>query len=70
MSSYIRLFGFDIVAGEHACAVAYRAAPPLSVSLAHQDHVPFFERQITTLRRLIGIQRQIFWRGRQRMSKR
>lgn len=62
--SYICLFRFDVVAGEEACAVAYRAVPPLSLSLAHQDHISLSERQITGLRRLVGVQRHVFWKGK------
>ena len=61
-SSYISLFRFDVVAGEEACAVAYRAVPPLALSLAHQDRISLSKCQITRLRRLVGVQRHKFWK--------
>lgn len=60
--SYICLFRFDVVAGEDARAVSYRAVPPLSISLAHQDHISLFECQITGLWRLVGVQGHKFWK--------
>lgn len=61
-SSYICLFRFDVVAGEEACAVPYRAIPPLALPLAHQDYVSLSKRQITRLGRLVGVQRHVLWR--------
>lgn len=66
--SYICLFRFDVVAGEDARAVSYRAVPPLSISLAHQDHISLFECQITGLWRLVGVQGHKFWK-RKRIKK-
>lgn len=60
--SYISLFRFDVVAGEEACAVTYRAVPPLALSLAHQDCISLSKCQITRLRRLVGVQRHEFWK--------
>lgn len=59
--SYIWLFGFDVVAGEEARAVPYRAVPPLALPLAHKDHVSLSERQISRLGGLVGVQRHVFW---------
>lgn len=67
--SYIRLFRFDVVAGEDSGVVTYRAVPPLSLLLAHQDHISLSERQITRFRRLIGVQRCEFWKGNEYMNR-
>lgn len=62
-SSYICFFRLDVVAGEDACAIADGAVPPLPVPLAHQDHVSLPERQVPGLRRLVGVQGHVLWRG-------
>lgn len=66
--SYICLFRFDVVVGEEACTVTYRAVPPLALSLAHQDHISLHKRQITGLWGLVRVQCHVFWKGKEYMN--